>query len=70
MGTEVIVMKWGNSLGVILPEQLVKKEKLKENEKILVNIVKESKIKSLFNTLPRKLTGQKFKDLVRQGWEQ
>ena len=69
MVTEVVVKRWGNSLGVILPKELVEREALKENEKILMNIVKEADISELFGSLKRKMSGQKFKDLVREGWK-
>ncbi|MBI2669428.1 AbrB/MazE/SpoVT family DNA-binding domain-containing protein [Candidatus Woesearchaeota archaeon] len=68
MTTEAIVRKWGNSMGVILPKDLVEKEHLQENDKILFEVVKEADLTRLFGSLPRKLSGQKFKDLVRRGW--
>ena len=33
MAIAVVVRKWGNSLGVILPQELVRKESLKRNDK-------------------------------------
>jgi len=69
MATEVSVRKWGNSIGVILPKELVNKENLKENEKVFIDIIKEADLTKLFGTLKRKLSGQEFKDFVRKGWE-
>jgi antitoxin component of MazEF toxin-antitoxin module len=69
METEVIIRKWGNSLGVILPKELVEKEGLKENKKVIVHIVKKADISHLFGLLERKMSGQKFKDMVREGWD-
>jgi len=37
--------------------------------KIIVNIVKEADLSDIFGSLNRKLSGQKFKDFVKQGWE-
>ncbi len=68
MTTEVVVRKWGSSLGVILPKELVEKERLKENKKILINVIKESNLVSLFGSLERGSSGQKFKDMAREGW--
>ena len=68
MATEVLVKKWGSSLGVVLPKELVKKENLKENEKILVDVVKEANLGALFKSVKRKMSGQRFKDVARRGW--
>ncbi|HLC58044.1 MAG TPA: AbrB/MazE/SpoVT family DNA-binding domain-containing protein [Candidatus Nanoarchaeia archaeon] len=69
MATEVTVRKWGNSMGVILPKQLMEQEGLKENEKIFLEIVKEADLRDIFGTLKTKVSGQKFKDMARKGWE-
>lgn len=68
MATELILKKWGNSMGVILPKELVEKEHLKENDKLLIEVVKESNLVKLFGSLKRKISGQEFKDMVREGW--
>ncbi len=69
MATRATVKKWGNSIGIILPKELVEKEKLKEKDKILVEVVKEADLTKVFGSLKRKMSGQEFKDLVREGWE-
>ncbi len=70
MTEEVIVRKWGSSLGIVLPSEVVKKEGLKENEKVLITIVKEANLKGVFGSLKRKVSGQGFKDMVRKGWKE
>lgn len=69
MTTEVIVKKWGNSYGIRLPRELVKKEKLRENQHINIAIMKKANLSKLFGSLPRKMSGQAAKDMVREGWE-
>ncbi|MBI2550101.1 AbrB/MazE/SpoVT family DNA-binding domain-containing protein [Candidatus Woesearchaeota archaeon] len=69
MAIEVVLKRWGNSIGVVLPKELIDKEKLKENEKVLIEVVKEADLTKLFGSLKRKMSGQEFKDMVRQGWE-
>ncbi len=69
MATEVEVRKIGNSLGVILPKEFVKKRGLKEDERILIEVVKEADLRDVFGMLKRKMSGQEFKDMVREGWE-
>ena len=66
---EVVLKKWGNSIGIILPKELIKEEAIRENERIIINVVKEADLTKLFGSLKRKLSGQEFKDLVREGWE-
>lgn len=69
MATEVTVKRWGNSMGIVLPKDLVEKMDIKENVNIMIDIVKESDISNLFGTLTRKMSGQSFKDMVRDGWK-
>ena len=68
MATELVIKKWGNSLGVVLPKELVQKRHLKENDKVMVEVVKEADLTKLFGFLKRKMSGQKFKDIAREGW--
>ena len=69
MATELVIKKWGNSLGVVLPKELVQERHLKENEKILVEVVKVTDLTKLFGSLKLKLSGQRLKDIAREGWE-
>lgn len=69
MAIEVEIKKWGNSIGIILPKSLICKEGLKENDKIVVNIIRKSDLSKTFGKEKRAMSGQEFKDIVRQGWE-
>ena len=69
MAVEAKVRQWGNSLGVILPKQFVEHEELHEGDVILLDVVKEADLSDIFGSLPRKMSGQEFKDMVRKGWE-
>lgn len=43
--------KWGSSLGVVIPKQVVKEFKLRENEEIAFEITKkENPLKELFGS--------------------
>lgn len=62
--------KWGNSIGITIPKDVIKKGNLKENEKIEVLIVeKTADLMNIFGSLKMKGSAQKFKDMVRAGWE-
>jgi antitoxin component of MazEF toxin-antitoxin module len=62
------IKKWGNSFGVIIPMKVMQEKKLKVGQTIDVHIEKEITTKSLFGILPRKVSGQEFKDIAKEGW--
>lgn len=70
MATEVKIKKIGNSLGIILPKEFIKSKKIKKDEKVFIEIVKEADLRPLFGLLKTKESGQHFKDMVRKGWEE
>ncbi len=67
---KVVVKKWGNSLGVILPADLVKDNDLHPNDTI--EIVVERKVKpisDLFGSYKQNGSTQQIKDGMRRGWD-
>jgi antitoxin component of MazEF toxin-antitoxin module len=69
MAFEVVVRKWGNSLGVVFPKEFVRESRLRTNEKVLVNVVREANLRRVFGALKAKTGGQEFKDMVREEWK-
>lgn len=69
MAIQVTIKKWGNSLAAIFPKEVVEKEHLKENDKVFVEVVKPANLKKMFGSLKTKMSGQAFKDMVKEGWE-
>jgi len=69
MAIEGIVKKWGNSMGVLIPKEVVEREKIKINEKIIFNIVKKADLTNIFGAIEKKMSGQEFKNMVRKGWK-
>ena len=69
MAVEVKIKKWGNSMGVILPKELVKEKKLKKNQKILIQIVENADLSDIFGSLKFKKSAQELKDAAREGWD-
>lgn len=67
---EATTRKWGSSIGIIIPNDVVEKEHLKPNEKIKLVIKKEILAKDIWNIGPIKLkrTTQEVKDEMRKGW--
>ena len=66
---EITARKWGSSLAVVIPMEIVQKENIKEGEKIHVTIDKHADLTGIFGTLKTKVSGQKFKDMCREGWD-
>ena len=66
---EVTTKKWGNSLGIIIPKDIVEKQHIKENGTLRVLIVPSAK-KALHETFGMfkgklKKSGQQWKDEIR-----
>ena len=60
--------RWGNSLGVIVPKEIVDQQGLKEGEIVEISVRKVSDIKHLFGKYPFKdLQLQKQK--MKAGWD-
>ena len=68
MEAEAIARKWGDSIGFIVPKEIVQKEKIKPNSKVKFEIIKVTDISDTFGKLKRKVSGQEFKDRARSGW--
>ncbi|MBI5036298.1 hypothetical protein HZC09_03050 [Candidatus Micrarchaeota archaeon] len=68
MNVTVVMRKWGSSLGAVFPQEFVKAEGLKAGQEVSLCVLKEADFSDIFGTLPRKMSGQRFKDLARSGW--
>jgi antitoxin component of MazEF toxin-antitoxin module len=68
MAFEAVVRKWGNSVGIVFPKDVVKSRGIKVDQKVVVEVTKKTDLKKVFGSLPRKMSGQEFKDMVREGW--
>lgn len=68
MAESMQVKKWGNSLAIILPKELIKKQNIKLNDKIFIHVVKAANLKPIFGIAERTKSGQKAKDEAKAGW--
>ncbi len=67
---ECVTKKWGSSLGIIIPKEIVMKEHISEHDKIVVEIKKKRLVLDLFGSISGwKTPTQKIKDEMREGWE-
>lgn len=67
--TTVKAKKWGSSLGVVIPSKIVKEEKLREGDEVVIEIRKKRTIKEVFGSMKGlKIDSQKMKDELRKEW--
>ena len=72
MEIKTIAKKWGSSIGVIIPKEVVEAKKIRENDEIIIEVVKTPLIASeVFGMIrgKNKKSGQEIKDEMRRGWE-
>ena len=67
---ECIARKWGSSLGLVIPKNIVEEENLTENEKLIVSIRKKRVAKEFFGLLAgwNKPTAE-IKKEMKKGWD-
>ncbi len=69
MTATAVARKWGNSLGITLPRELVERQSIKEGDVLSLPIViKKANLSSIFGSGKTGESGQKFKDRAREGW--
>ncbi len=66
---EGTVRRWGSSFAIVIPKDVVNTEKIKEGDKLHLIIDKHADLSNIFGTLKTKVSGQKFKDMCREGWD-
>jgi antitoxin component of MazEF toxin-antitoxin module len=66
---ETTARKWGNSLGLTMPKEIVQNAKIRENEKLRILVIKQRPIlKQTFGMIKGKVkkSTQKIKDELRE----
>lgn len=67
---ETKLKKWGNSVGIVIPKEQVKRENLRERQtvRVIVNPVKSIKVKDIFGKLKewKKSTRQITKEVNKE----
>lgn len=70
MAVQVTLKKWGNSKGVLLPKNFIEEQHLKDDESFLIDVIRTADFSEDFGVLKHiKMSGQRFKDLAKKGWE-
>lgn len=60
--------EWGNSIGLIVPKEIIAENNLKVNDEVIIEIRKKNEIMKLFGSLKLKRSSQNIKDEARNGW--
>ena len=61
--------RWGNSLGITIPKQVVEEEGITLKDELVVAIKKKIDISDIRGLFKFKKSAQEIKDEMRQGWE-
>ena len=68
--TRTRIKEWGNSLGIIIPKDIVIKENLNQNDEIIITITKKETLEDFFGKGKKlKIDSQKMKDEGRKAWK-
>lgn len=69
MTAVAVARKWGNSLGITLPKELVERQNIKAGDKLVLPfVIKKANLSKIFGSIKTGMSGQKFKDMAREGW--
>ena len=67
MKVQTVLRKWGNSIGVVIPKEIIEKEQLREGEEVFIIIESKNDLKEVFGSLKDwKINTQKLKDELRK----
>ena len=69
---KVKAKQWGSSLGFIIPNEVVKEQKIREGDELAIELQKVTDIEKLFGIAHGKrlagMTTQQIKDELKAGW--
>jgi antitoxin component of MazEF toxin-antitoxin module len=69
---KVKAKSWGSSLGFIIPNEIVREQKIRAGDELEIELQKVTNIEKLFGIThgkrPAGLTTQQIKDELRAGW--
>ena len=69
---ECVAKKWGSSLGIVIPKNIVIEDDIQLNEKITVDFKKKPRVRDFFGILPKlkqKIDTRKLIAEARKGWD-
>ena len=69
---KAVPKKWGNSVGITIPSEIIKSENLKLNKEAIFLVLGDNreKIKKMFGTLKIKKPTQQIMDEIDEGYDE
>ena len=64
-----VAKKWGNSIGVVLPAEMVRDEGIRPNDRVVVTVKRVVPLKELFGTLKTNKSTEEIMKEIREGWD-
>lgn len=69
MEIKAIARRWGSSIAVIIPKQVIDQRRIAENDEIIIEIKQKQTTGDFFGRFKNwKTPTQKLKDEMRKGW--
>ena len=66
---ECVTRRWGNSLGIVIPREIIEQEHIDENEKITLSFSKKRKAEEFFGLCAGWTTStDEIKKEMKKGW--
>ena len=66
MAIQTRLRRWGNSIGIVVPREVLFRKNLKEGVEVIIELEKKEPVSKLFGSLKDwKINTQKFKDDIR-----
>ena len=70
MEIETKTRKWGSSIGIIIPKEVITKQNIGENESVIISVKKKLQVSDVFGILKSwKRPTQEIKDELKKGWK-
>ena len=69
MQTKTRIREWGNSLGVVIPKEVILEEDLRPNDHVVISITKKRDLEEFFGKLKSKIDSQEMKNESRKMWK-
>ncbi len=72
MEIKAITRKWGNSIAVVIPREVIERQHIREDQEVVITVEKERpKAGEFFGLLKNRFkeTAQEIKDEAKRGWE-
>lgn len=67
MAIEVTTKQWGNSIGVVIPFEIVERLQIKPEERVVIEVEKKTNVlEELFGAAPFKKSARKIVDDLRK----